>query len=769
MMTHRPHGHPPRAGHRLGRHLVHGGDNLELLRRLPDNSVDAVVTDPPYGLGRHPDAVAMLRDWLDTGYHKVKGTGFMGRRWDAFVPQPVLWREVARVLRPGGHLVAFFGARTYDVGTLAIRLAGLEVRDCLFWCYGCVDRDTQVLTPSGWRNHDEIHKGSAILGYDPEQATVEWMHAEDLHVYDYEDVAYRIVGPGVDQLLSRGHRCIIERDGAWQGARVEDLARKRETRLPVLEGLPDLPVGLPDARPVPGDAEQDVFPGVQRASAFWAEAVGAQANEQTGRPECRVLGVWHGDVEAERLAQEGIAADLLQGLQRQAASFGPCEAQPQGPIGLDGDIAEVVPRQNVRAEEPGVAWRRDENAREGQLPRGRVCSMPSGVRCHGAQERVRGGTPLGGRAGARAVPHSGGVRAPHEPRPVGQPAGELSPVPEQQGAQAIRVARLTRANLARVEEVHYKGVMWCPTVRTGAIVCRRNGHIFITGNSGFPKSHNVAIALDKLAGVMGHRGKAHHAYATGDDFEGRDLAAPSDVGDHVPITDAAKRWDGWGTALKPALEPIALCRLPPSESSIARNVLRWGTGGINVGGGRIGTHEAIASHHGTGGGQGRTTGAWNQTYTSGDSGRHNTQTAGRWPANLIHDGSPEAVAGMPETGDDGGSAARYFYSAKTSPAERAGSRHPTIKPLALMRYLVRLVTPPGGVVLDPYLGSGTTLLAAEAEGVTCYGAEAEHLEDILHRWEHRHEIRRASEGVQETAGGRDEHEAQGELFPGVAS
>tara|TARA_R100000805_G_C3611269_1_gene111904 strand:- start:1061 stop:1531 length:471 start_codon:yes stop_codon:yes gene_type:complete len=117
---------------------------------------------------------------------------------------------------------------------------------------------------------------------------------------------------------------------------------------------------------------------------------------------------------------------------------------------------------------------------------------------------------------------------------------------------------------------------------------------------------------------------------------------------------------------------------------------------------------------------------------------------------------------------DHGSAARYFYSAKTSPAERAGSKHPTIKPLALMRYLVRLVTPPGGVVLDPYLGSGTTLLAAEAEGVTCYGAEAEHLEDIRLRWNHRHEIRRASEGIQDDTGGRDEHEAQGELFPGVA-
>lgn len=112
------------------------GNNIELLKQLPDNSVDAVVTDPPYGLGKEPDALAMLRDWLETGHHDVKGKGFMGKAWDAFVPQPQQWREIYRVLKPGGHVLAFAGTRTQDLMALGLRLAGFEIRDLVAWVYG---------------------------------------------------------------------------------------------------------------------------------------------------------------------------------------------------------------------------------------------------------------------------------------------------------------------------------------------------------------------------------------------------------------------------------------------------------------------------------------------------------------------------------------------------------------------------------------------------------------------------------------------------------
>jgi DNA modification methylase len=115
---------------------VFNGNNIELLKSYPDNYFDSVVTDPPYGLGKEPNAEQMLQAWITEGYLEVKGSGFMGKEWDAFVPQPIFWKEVFRVLKHGGHIVAFFGTRTYDWGVMAMRLAGFEVRDCIQWIYG---------------------------------------------------------------------------------------------------------------------------------------------------------------------------------------------------------------------------------------------------------------------------------------------------------------------------------------------------------------------------------------------------------------------------------------------------------------------------------------------------------------------------------------------------------------------------------------------------------------------------------------------------------
>lgn len=120
----------------MEKNIIYHSDNIELLRNLPDNCIDSIVTDPPYGLGKEPNAEEILRSWLDTGDHEIKGKGFMGKEWDAFVPSPAIWKECYRVLKPGGHLLAFFGTRTYDYGTLAIRLAGFEIRDMLAYLYG---------------------------------------------------------------------------------------------------------------------------------------------------------------------------------------------------------------------------------------------------------------------------------------------------------------------------------------------------------------------------------------------------------------------------------------------------------------------------------------------------------------------------------------------------------------------------------------------------------------------------------------------------------
>lgn len=145
----------------------------------------------------------------------------------------------------------------------------------------------------------------------------------------------------------------------------------------------------------------------------------------------------------------------------------------------------------------------------------------------------------------------------------------------------------------------------------------------------------------------------------------------------APATDAARQWQGWGTAIKPALEPITLAR-KPLKGTVAANVLEYGTGALNIDATRL--------------------------------------ECSRWPANLIHDGELPA--------DLLGEAARFFYCAKTSKQDRDhGNIHPTVKPTDLMAYLCRLVTPPGGIVLDPFMGSGSTGKAAMREGFHFYGIE----------------------------------------------
>ena len=193
----------------------------------------------------------------------------------------------------------------------------------------------------------------------------------------------------------------------------------------------------------------------------------------------------------------------------------------------------------------------------------------------------------------------------------------------------------------------------------------------------------------------------------------------------APATPEAQQWAGWGTALKPALEPITLAR-KPLTGTVAACVLEHGTGALNVDGCRVATDENPSGARRASAPPIREAGTWANdrrspvTFAEMRPG----EALGRWPANLIHDGSDEPCALL-------GDAARFFYQAKCSKADRGdGNGHPTVKPTELMRYLCRLVTPPGGVVLDPFMGSGSTGKAAVLEGFRFIGIEreAEYLE-----------------------------------------
>ena len=295
--------------------------------------------------------------------------------------------------------------------------------------------------------------------------------------------------------------------------------------------------------------------------------------------------------------------------------------------------------------------------------------------------------------------------------------------------------------------------------------------------SGFPKSLDVSKAIDKAAGV-----EREVISIAGQSLAGGGRIATTGMtgGKYfitAPATDAAKQWDGWGSALKPALEPITLARKPLAERTIAANVLEWGTGGVNVDGCKVGTEPLMIKGHKSakgfaGDSPPDSTGShkWN--------GNPDRESLGRFPANFIHDGSDEVVRLFPvqPSGKKDGkmvSTSRFFYCAKASRSEReaglegiearerqaygdfqgtpehapkqnvqARNHHPTVKPIALMRYLCRLVTPPGGIVLDPFAGSGTTGCAATLEGFGFVGIEreAEYAEIARRRVEHWREV-----------------------------
>lgn len=311
--------------------------------------------------------------------------------------------------------------------------------------------------------------------------------------------------------------------------------------------------------------------------------------------------------------------------------------------------------------------------------------------------------------------------------------------------------------------------------------------------SGFPKSMDVSKAIDKQAGAEREVIKTGFAYGISvgqqeqgyrpSDYESKQLS-------NIPITDKAKQWAGWGTALKPAHEPIVLAR-KPLIGTVATNVIIHGTGALNIDGSRVGNDGGTFKAS-------KPEGTSNGIYGEGingtvDIGKLN---AGRWPANFIHDGSDEVVELFPDTKTgsikphindakteyrqhhsgqitgshlgDSGSAARFFYCAKASKKDRnegldgfvekrpddrsetgmgtftekgvakQSNHHPTVKPTELMRYLVRLVTPPEGTVLDPFMGSGSTGKAAVLESFNFIGIDqsADYLQIATARIKH---------------------------------
>lgn len=251
--------------------------------------------------------------------------------------------------------------------------------------------------------------------------------------------------------------------------------------------------------------------------------------------------------------------------------------------------------------------------------------------------------------------------------------------------------------------------------------------------SGWPKGMNISRAIDKDQGLNGvdlgvHPNLKRRPNPRGPAY-GDNCYGNYGIGDRLtgPESDLAKQWEGWNTELKPASEPIVMAQKPMTEKRIIDNVLKYGTGGINTGACRI---TDMPGYKMTNNGLGM--------FFKGKRGGTFECEGGRWPANVIHDGSEQVQSIFP-TNEFGKNSTSFFNELPYEPEDQIGyycnkakgnvrkigaiNTHPTVKPIKLMRWLVRLVTPLNGLVLEPFLGSGTTAVACIHEGFNCIGTE----------------------------------------------
>ena len=731
----------------LGDITLINSDCLDVMRGMPENSVDTCITDPPYELG------------------------FMGKKWDSsgISFQPDTWREVYRVLKPGAMLLAFGGTRTVHRIACAIEDAGFEIRDMIAWVYGCLSEDTEILTINGWERYHKNILYNPVLCYNIEDDSFIFAKPTEKFFYENKYTAYRIQSDYTDQIVSRNHRCIVKRGGRKTFEYAETL--ECEESVPVLESLRDLPENIPNVHEGTSVKKQDLLKRVQRQGYLNRKQRERNANVREEDDQSYLRYMWKRILQADVLPEKVRKELLFKTLQWNSTVAGIKGSRTQGASELDREVQEGTCRADDWGDKSSMEGWSNLFQKAWKLCANKICSLSERIFGHGKKRRLYYGASLNYGSGIGALFEAIRSSSSHQPQSAGQSDRKSDVISEQQETQVVRSTRAT------VTPINYHGNVWCVTVPTGAFVARRNGKIFITGNSGFPKSHNISKAIDKRAGaereVVGQRIRIgdKKPYINNNKEA---LFNPGEFNITAPSTPEARLWDGWGTALKPAMELIVVA-MKPIEGTFAENAIKWGCAGLDIDGARVGTNgNEINTRINKGNKKDKSR---NSQVPPTENGKGWSGNTGCFLANLIHDGSDEVVGLFPNTKSgarkgtgnpkyggnsynesatldmtmceaSSGSAARFFYCAKSSRRERnAGlegmetsrvgmnfggelsghgkpinikphtNSHPTVKPIALMRYLCQLTkTPTGGVVLDPFMGSGTTGIACERLG-----------------------------------------------------
>lgn len=552
---------------------LHLGNCIEVMKGIPDDSVDSIVTDPPYGLA------------------------FMGKKWDYDVPEQAIWEECLRVLKPGGHLLAFAGTRTQHRMAVRIEDAGFEIRDMIAWVYG-----------SGFPKSANVSKQI------DQQERNRWV---------------KIV-KAIDKTN------LSEMAELWINSRNANAAGLSFQRNQTEAGLNTQKNGF---------AHGSVLLQVSHKNCD-ALAVIAELNSTEAHPTSE------GNCGS---AQSNAESTIT-------ASKSHATTAEKSPENREATLCMV----DFSALHSAWGWQGESRADK--------------LKAVEALKIWLGRKPSSRREATSALC----------------------------AALTDDLKRITLSQSKTFLSYDTTRQMACASA-ISATITESTAASLISFTAGTLKSK----AIDKAAGAQReilseriNRSSFDPEKQGGGGFQRGTIQVTT------PATESARQWQGWGTALKPALEPITVAR-KPFKGTVAANVLAHGTGALNIDGCRINPGELVP-----GGGNGKANNGGNFAGEyRGERPKVEPHTSGRWPANLIHDGSDEPTELL-------GDAARFFYCAKTSRKDRGeANNHPTVKPTDLMAYLCRLVTPPGGVILDPFMGSGSTGKAAMREGFRFIGIE----------------------------------------------
>ena len=812
------------------------GDCRQELKKLPDNSVDSVVCDPPAGIS------FMGKEW-DTFDHDMFGKegeegendlkvkknfkvlprygnadlfGFQNFICEVFI-------EVYRVLKPGGHCLVWAIPKTSHHTAMGLERAGFEIRDKIVHVFGCLSDDTEILTVNGWEHYHKDVDKSLVFCYNIDKDDFEFCQPIRSFCYANTYPAYRIQSDRTDQIVSRNHRVPVEREGKLLFQYAEEMAQEQKENVPFLESLPDLLQYLPNSNSRTGKKKQSL-PSLQGES-----NKSVKYRETSKTPVTCLQNLWN-SIQSKGSYQKtkNLFVQMYGNVEKKKWPLFIRKDEKDRGIGkkwMDGIVTKKLFSKNVWSKQSCVEGWGYLFQNTWELCWGKIYSLSNRIFDYGSERWLCYGTQnIGGTTNWQTTFENRSSTS-FRPQPCQQFFRKFNSFFFKQRSQTTRREKRYKTTLATITEIEYKGNVWCVEVPTGCFVARRNGKIFITGNSGFPKSMSIGKAVDKVQGnereVVGLK---HPQYPNGiPGGKGFHNSLGREGGERVTPEMATKgnsEWEGWGTALKPSHEDWILCRKPIEEDTIVDNVLKYGTGGINIDECRIGYQNEKDKE---GARFGTQTDIRGNAYGTNKPSQGNvlaknvlSSEQGRFPSNLILQctcdeviqGSPltskppEEVKGgifspsegkpagntysggggihtnpdcpcykldqqsglecgqlAPTNGnepstqvlgktygdyrgqgkpsepkDSLGGASRFFYQAKAPGNQKyfycedckdayhsdyidkhKGHKivwHPTVKSEYLMQYLIKLITPEGGIVLDCFAGTGTTLISA---------------------------------------------------------